>query len=119
MVLDLNSLNSEQKFALFYGVMLGDGCLSQYKYKRESGKTRECFTICVTGSLKSDRKFFENVLTPLLRSFGRKSVTIKERKYCGAIEINFPDKKLFDRINSYGFPIGKKGAKIKIPEYFS
>jgi len=28
---DVNLLTDEQKFALFYGIMLGDGCLSQYK----------------------------------------------------------------------------------------
>jgi len=53
-----------------------------------------------------------------LKSFGRKSVTIKERKSCGAIEINFPDKNLFDKIKSFGFPVGKKGPNISIPSYF-
>lgn len=98
--------------------MLGDGCLSYCETKRKSGKIRELFIICITGSLRDDRTFFENILVPLFKSFGRKSVTIKERKYCGAIEINFLDKNLFDRIKSYGFPVGKKGPSIFIPKYF-
>jgi hypothetical protein len=118
MVFGINSLNDEQKFALFYGVMLGDGCLSYCKTKRESGKIRELFIVCITGGLREDRAFFENVLVPLLKSFGRKSVTIKERKDYGAIEINFPDKILFDRIKSYNFPVGKKGPYLAIPKYF-
>ena len=111
---NLNSLNDKDKFALFYGIMLGDGCLSQYKPKDRN----ERFAIVITGGLKDDREFFEHILVPLLKSFGRRSVTIKERKSCGAIEINFPDKNLFERVKSHGFPIGKKGPKLIIPKYF-
>lgn len=119
MAFNLSSLTDEEKFALFYGIMLGDGCLSYCKTKRESGGVRELFIICITGGLKDDLGFFENVLVPLLKSFGRKSITIKERKNYGAIEINFPDKILFDRIKSFGFPVGKKGPYLSIPDYFS
>lgn len=115
---NLNSLNEEEKFALFYGIMLGDGCLSYCKTKRKSGNIRELFIICVTCGLKDDKPFFEEILVPLLKSFGRKSVTIKERRKYGAIEINFPDKILFERVKSFGFPIGKKGPNISIPKYF-
>ena len=118
MVFDINSLNDEQKFALFYGILLGDGCLSHCSTKRKSGKMRELFIVCITGSAQDDREFFEKILIPLLKSLDRTSVSIKNRKNCGAIEINFPDKKLFDRIRSYGFPIGKKGPNISIPQIF-
>lgn len=111
---NLNSLKDEEKFALFYGIMLGDGCLSQYKPKDRN----ERFVVVITGGLKDDRAFFEKILVPLLKSFGRKSVTISERIDYGAIEINFPDKDLFDRIRSYGFSVGKKGSNISIPSYF-
>lgn len=111
---NLNSLKDQEKFALFYGIMLGDGCLSQYKTKDANEK----FAIVITGSLMDDHKFFENILVPLLNSFGRKSVTIKERMDYGAIEINFSDKILFDKIRYYGFPTGKKGPNVNIPKYF-
>ena len=111
---NISSLNNDEKFALFYGIMLGDGCLSKYVVKDK----REIFTICITGCAKDDRPFYEQVITPLLRSFGRRSITIKEREGCGAIEFNFPDNILFERVKSHGFPIGKKGPSIVIPKYF-
>ena len=111
---NVTSLNDNEKFALFYGIMLGDGCLSRYATKDE----RERFAVSITGCAKDDRPFYEKVIVPLLKSFGRKSITIKERKDCGAIELNFPDKLLFDRIKSFGFTVGKKGIDIVIPRYF-
>ena len=111
---DINSITDEQKFALFYGVMLGDGCLSQYKTKDK----RERLALSITGSFADDKEFYENILVPLLKSLGRKGVTIKDRSYAGAIEINFPDENLFNRIKNYGFPVGKKGPNINIPGYF-
>lgn len=106
-------LNEDEKFALFYGIMLGDGCLSYYKTKQGIDK----FTLAITGGI-DDKLFYENVLSPILISLGRKSVTIKIKKECRGIEINFPNKVIFDKIHSYGFPIGKKGPNIVIPRYF-
>jgi len=111
---NLNSLNDEQRFALFYGIMLGDGCLSQYNTK----DGRERFVISITGHAIDDKLFYDNILTGLLKSFGRTSVSVKIRKDCNALEINFPDKDLFNKIHFYGFPIGKKGPNISIPKYF-
>jgi len=114
MTVNISSLTPEQKFALFYGVMLGDGCLSYYETK----DSRKIYTLAITGSFRDDKKFYREVLVPLLKSLGRKSVTIKNREYAGAIEINFPDKNLFGKIKSFGFPVGKKGVRIFIPEKF-
>jgi hypothetical protein len=111
---DITILDYEQKFALFYGIMLGDGCLSQYVDKAK----RERFCISITGCASDDWPFYKYILTDLLKSFGRKSVSIKKRSNCGAIEINFPDKILFDKFHFYGFPIGKKGPALFIPSYF-
>jgi hypothetical protein len=77
---NFNSLTDEEKFALFYGIMLGDGCLSQYKTK----EGRERFSISITGTYPDDISFYEGVLTPILKSFGRTSVSIRKRKYCNA-----------------------------------
>lgn len=111
---DIFSFNDEQKFALFYGVMLGDGCLSQYRTK----EGRERFAISITGTFPDDIPFYKEILTPLLKSFGRTSVLIKKRKDCNAIDINFPNKGIFYKISEKGFPIGKKGPFLKIPKYF-
>lgn len=114
MTFTISSLNDKQKFALFYGVMLGDGCLSYY----ETNENRKIYALTITGSFADDKDFYKEILFPLLKSLGRKAVTIKDRSYAGAIEINFPDKRLFDKIHSLGFPIGKKGVRIFIPYKF-
>jgi hypothetical protein len=97
-------LNDDEKFGLFYGIMLGDGCLYHYFTKDK----REYFVVCITGYAKDDKPFYEQVITFLLKSFGRKLVTIKEIRDCGAIELNFSDKILFDLVVAFGFPVGKK-----------
>ena len=111
---DINSLNEKQKIALLYGIIAGDGCLSKYKIRRRS----LCHALTLTGSLDDDLPFFTEVVHPLLIHFRGKDTNIKFRKDCRAIEFNFTDRKLFDLLHSYGFPIGKKGQKLIIPEVF-
>lgn len=96
--------------ALFYGIMLGDGCLSLVKGKKKY--------ISITGSSIDDVPFFEEILSPILKKLRGKETKIKFRKNCNAIDFNFADHKLFDYIHSLGFPIGKKGPKISIPQIF-
>ena len=100
----------DKDVALLYGIMLGDGCLSLVYEKKKF--------IVITGSSKDDLPFFENVVHPLLKKFRGKNTNIKFRKDCNAIDFNFIDSKLFDFIHSFGFPIGKKGTEISIPDVF-
>lgn len=100
----------DKDFALLYGIMLGDGCLSLV-----NGKTK---FITITGSSKDDLSFFIKIETTLLKKFRKKETKIKFRKDCNAIEFNFVDSNLFDSIASFGFPIGKKGNKLFIPKVF-
>lgn len=76
------------------------------------------FMVSITGSSEDDKNFFENILSPLLKNFTNKPINIKTRRDCFAIDILLYNKELFDRINSFGFPIGKKGPNIRIPKYF-
>ncbi|MCX6750467.1 MAG: hypothetical protein NTZ83_03345, partial [Candidatus Pacearchaeota archaeon] len=110
MVVDIRSLNYYQRFALFYGIMFGDGCLSLVSGKKKF--------ISVTGSLDEDLPFYKEVISLLLKEFRGKDTNIKFRKACRAIDFNFTDKRLFDLIHSKGFPIGKKGPNLVIPELF-
>jgi hypothetical protein len=110
---NFNSLNDEEKFALFYGIMLGDGCLSYYKTKEEVNR----FTIAITGGT-DDKNLFEKIIIPTLAMLGRKSSSIKNKKDCNGIELNFPNKIIFDKVKFYGFPVGKKGPNINIPKHF-
>ncbi len=75
----------ESDFALLYGIMLGDGCLSRYVTK----ESRKREVICITGDYYKDTEFYENVISPLLIRLGRKKVSIKSRPKNGTIEINF------------------------------
>ncbi len=95
--------------------MLGDGCLSTYSKKGLSNPVK-CITI--TGSSQDDLSFFTDVVCPLLIKFRGKETKIRFRKDCNAIEFKFSDVNLFNFIHSFGFPIGKKGNKLYIPEIF-
>ncbi len=100
----------DKNIALLYGIMLGDGCLSLVYGRKKF--------ITITGSSDNDLPFFEKVISPILKKLRGKETKIKFRKDCNTIDFNFVDMKLFDFINSLGFPIGKKGTKIIIPEIF-
>lgn len=110
----LDSLSEEEKFALLFGIIAGDGCLSFYITKDRKQKK----VIVVTGNFYDDKEFFETILVPLLKSFTNNSVKIKDKRYCGTIEIHVFDKELFQKIEELEFPIGKKGPKLFIPKYF-
>lgn len=99
----------DKDFALLYGIMLGDGCLSQ------SGRHK---FIAITGSSQDDLPFFKEVIHPILRKYRAKDTNIKFKKDCNAIEYNFVDNKLFNFFVSTGFPIGKKGNRLFIPKIF-
>lgn len=105
-------MNNEKKFSLIYGVMLGDGCLSNYK---SQGKLKYC--ISITCSYKDDQEFIK-LIHPIIESLRNKKIRIKQRPKKGTVEINFLDKNLFKKFKDFGFPIGKKGKNLKIPDYF-
>ena len=109
----LSSLNREQKFALLYGVLLGDGCLSRHT----ASEGRERRLLIVTGSYYDDTAFFDDILVPLFCSFTGNSPTVKLRPKYGAREIVVSNKELFTKIESLGFNSGKK-KDIIIPSIF-
>ena len=112
-MLNVNSLTENGKLALLFGILAGDGCLCSHINK----KSYECKFITITGGL-DDLPFFENIISPLLKHFRGKETKIKFRRDCNAIEFNFSDVNLFNLLSSVGFPIGKKGKNIIIPDLF-
>ncbi len=99
----------DKDLALFYGVLLGDGCLG--KYDRQH-------VIAVTGNLKDDIPFYDNVLTPLISKLRGKPTKYRVGVKGNRLDFHIYDKKFFLEINSIGFPIGKKGPNIIIPKIF-
>jgi len=106
---NINSLNEDEKFALLFGILAGDGCLSLVKGRLKF--------ISIVGGL-DDLPFFEEIVSPLLKYFRGKATNIKFRKDCNAIEFNFSDVNLFNLFVLRDFPVGKKGLKLVIPKFF-
>ncbi len=111
---NLKFMNGEEKFALLFGILLGDGCLSCYSPKDR--KIRK--EIVIVGHKYDDRDFFEFILVLLLRTLTKNSIKIKGRRDCKAIAIHISDSKLFNKIKLFGFPVGKKGNSLFIPKIF-
>ncbi len=105
MVLQIN-----RNFALLYGIMLGDGCLSLVYGKKKF--------VAITGSQDDDIPFFECIIKPIIKQLIDKEIPLKYRSSKRAIDLNFVNHRLFDFIASIGFPIGKKGNKLFIPKIF-
>ena len=105
MKFDLTKVDKD--WTLFYGILAGDGCISVY------GRHK---TISITCNIHDDKPFFDNIVIPLVNKIRQKSTKYRERPIHGKIEINFSDIKLFEDLKFLGFPIGKKGTKIRIPD---
>ncbi|MFH0701275.1 MAG: LAGLIDADG family homing endonuclease [Candidatus Woesearchaeota archaeon] len=92
--------------ALLYGLLLGDGCLSRI------GKG---WYVILTLDIHSDKELIDIVLK-LLSKIRTRDTKVNSREEYGKYEISFSDKALFNRLNSLGFPIGKKGINLIIPD---
>jgi len=101
------TLKINRNFALLYGIMLGDGCLSSFNKRKY---------LVIAGSMADDKPFFENIIKPIISSLVNKNPPIIYRPSKGAIYLNFVNKALFDFIADFGFPVGKKGDRLFIPE---
>ena len=96
-------------FALFYGIMLGDGCLSRY------GRH---YDISITGHKIDDYRFFKDVIQPIICHLAKRKVNLRERKNEKTILFGFSCKDLFYKLKQHKFPVGKKGNKLEIPKVF-
>ena len=102
-------MDINKDIALFYGIMLGDGCISQCG--------RHKFVV-IALNLKDDMPFLDNIIHPLLLKFTGRKISTKIREEDGTIGVNFNSNFLFDYLNSLGYPVGKKGSTINIPKIF-
>ena len=104
------ALKLNRSFAILYGIMLGDGCLSLTSRNKK--------IVFIAGSLKDDIPFFENIIKPIIKKQINKDISIKYRYKIGCINLFFSSVKLYDYISNLGYPIGKKGDKLFIPQVF-
>ncbi len=105
------TVKRDKNFALLYGIMLGDGCLS-YCSKRQD------YAMCISGSYYHDQDFFKSIVKPVIDKLRKKPVKIRARPEAGCLRIDISDKRFFKNFSSLGFPIGKKGVKLSIPKIF-
>lgn len=114
---NISALNDEEKFALLFGIMAGDGCLSKHVNK----KGKRYYFISISGNYYDDKPFYNFIVVPLinfLREENKKHIGFRDRLNRGKIEINFADKILFDKFRDVGFPSGKRGQNLIIPKSF-
>jgi len=97
--------------AEFFGVMVGDGCLSNTGKGPGSGKK---YWIYICGHKLDDRIHY-NYLKKLIKILFNKEVKIQERNKQEAIFIRFSDKNIFNTLVNLGFPVGKKYSLLKVP----
>jgi len=105
----LQTSTLDKDIALIYGTMLGDGCLSRV------GKHHYFLEIC--GNIKDDLHFLKKIKSKLEKIRGKR-IKIKKRLSLGKLEMSFSDKKTFLLFKNLGFPVGKKGTKVRIPDKF-
>lgn len=107
-----NVLKSIQ-MAEFFGIMTGDGCLSNTGKGKGSGNK---YWIYICGHKIDDRKHYGHIKN-LLKDIFNKETKICERKKENAIFIRFSDKSIFQNLVRLGFPIGKKYDKLNVPAW--
>lgn len=100
------------KFAEFYGILLGDGCICKF-----INHNRTHYAIIIDGNSKTDKKYYEYIKKLIFFIIKRK-VNLHFRKNCNGIFIRFEAKNFAIFLNKhFNFPFGKKG-KIKINNKF-
>lgn len=109
---DYNKINiniQDEKLLEFYGILMGDGCLSQFLNNNYLKKS-----ISISGNSKKDLQYFQDYLIPLIKILFNVNTKVKFRKKVNGIDIYFLNKGLFNSLKDIGFPIGVKG-QISIP----
>jgi hypothetical protein len=97
----------------FYGILMGDGCISRYTLKYRSNP---CYEIRIDGSSFTDVEYYYNHLVNLLSKVAKKVPKPYLRKQCNGICIHFRNKEFALFLNEkFDFPFGKK-RNIKIKE---
>lgn len=104
----------KEDLALFLGMLSGDGHLSIHN-KRRSLNTY--YDYC-TGFCNTDKKIIESFADLFYKTFNVKgNFYPRDRPNRKRIyEFNSYSRKVFDKIKNFGFPVGVKRDKLRIPE---
>jgi len=106
-MIDVNKLTSNQKWALLFGIMAGDGCLS---------RTGRQYALSISGNINDDVPFYDRLVIPLMDDLRNKKTKFKFRPKHSKIEIGISDKRLFYELVDFKFPVGKKkDTNLQLP----
>lgn len=97
----------------FYGIMMGDGCISEYFASYEKIQKRE---IRITGNGIRDRIYFEKHLLPMLHRLFQVKIKPYFRKDSNVVDLAIKSKHVSSWLIDQGFPIGKK-VGLQIPDW--
>lgn len=95
----------------FYGILMGDGCLS--KFKRSENVTRN--QIIISGHKSLDKEYHEEYIKSLIKNEFNLTPYIYCRKKDNVRSFIINNKPFFKALVKLKFPIGKKGQKLEIP----
>ena len=94
----------------FFGIMLGDGCLSNFHVKKEK---RARFCVMITGN-KHERDYLENHVSSLMEELFKKKPKVRYDKYNDVLRIIVNSRRIFEQLSLLDLPVGKK-KNLRIP----
>ena len=99
------TFNLNNNMAQFYGILMGDGCISNYYNSKW-----KVYEFRIDGNAITDYDYFNKYLVDLIKKITGKSLAIKYRKDCNGIFVRFKFKALaYFFHEELDFPFGKKG----------
>lgn len=111
--LNINNFKIDKNLAEFYGILIGDGCISKFT---SQGSVHHA--IRIDGNSLTDIGYYNNHLKKLIEGIIQREVKVKFRKVGNCIFIMFEYRDFAVFLNNYlEFPFGKKG-EISINKEF-
>jgi len=106
-------LKFNKKTCEFYGALMGDGCITKHKVKN---KDYYKYIISFTGHKELDRDYHEKYLKDLIKEEFNINPYIQTEKNRKVRTLKLFNQSLLNELIKVGFPLGKKGQKLRIPK---
>ena len=69
--------------------------------------------------MKKESSFYENLIIPIIENLIQRKINLRKSEKERKLELIFSNKSLFNILKNIGFPVGKKGNSLKIPNFFT
>lgn len=111
---DIKEIDISNPLALeFYGIMMGDGCVSRYPVKpKKLWRT----SVVITGNSIKDREYFDYFLVPTMHKLFGTNIKPKKRKHQNAIDLVTSASHVSNWLIKHDFPVGEK-IGLQIPQH--